>query len=45
MADKKDTGPAWGYDAKTGEAKLFEDGKLPKGFVDTPAKVKNGNGK
>lgn len=36
MAKKE--GPAWGYDKKTGEAKLFEDGKLAKGYVDSPAK-------
>lgn len=39
---EKTTGPAWGYDQKTGEAKLFPDGKLPKGYVDSPAKVKDG---
>jgi hypothetical protein len=30
--------PAWGY--REGEAKIFEDGVLPKGWVDSPAKVK-----
>lgn len=35
---KENTGPAWGY--RAGEAKIFEDGKLPKGWVDSPAKVK-----
>lgn len=30
----------WGYDAKTGEPKLFPTAKLPKGYVDSPAKVK-----
>lgn len=36
--DAKTTGPAWGY-RKTDdgfESKLFEDGKLPKGWKDTP---------
>lgn len=39
---KKDDGPRWGYrkgaDGKL-ESKIFE-GELPKGWVDTPAKVK-----
>ena len=30
--------PAWGY--KDGEAKLFEDGKLPPGWSDAPVKKK-----
>lgn len=29
--------PAWGY--REGEARLFEDGELPEGWVDSPAKV------
>lgn len=33
---KKDT-RAWGYNAK-GESKIFEDGKLPQGWEDSPAK-------
>lgn len=33
-------GPAWFY--RKGEAKLFEDGVCPKGWVDSPAKVKGG---
>ena len=35
--------PAYGYDAVTGEAKLFEleaGEKLPAGYVDSPAKAK-----
>jgi len=35
--------PTWGYDAKTGDAKLFElapGGKLPAGYVDSPDKAK-----
>lgn len=34
--------PAWGYKLTDGEveARLFDDGKLPKGWVDTPAKLK-----
>lgn len=34
--------PAWGYRLKNGEveARIFEDGKLPRGWVDTPAKLK-----
>lgn len=41
MAEKV-TGPAWGYKKQDGEtiSKLFEDGKLPKGWADSPAKVK-----
>lgn len=35
MADKNE-GAAWGY--KDGKAQLFEDGKLPAGWSDTPAK-------
>lgn len=40
MTDK--TGPAWGYKMEKGEvvARVFEDGKLPKGWADTPAKLK-----
>lgn len=40
MAD--DASPAWGYrKGKDGlESKIFEDGKLPKGWVDNPGKVK-----
>jgi len=39
--DKK--GPCWGYKkTKDGiESKLFPDGKRPKGWVDTPAKLKD----
>lgn len=39
---EKTKGPAWGY-KKAGdgfESKLFPDGKLPKGWVDSPAKIK-----
>ena len=32
------TGPAWGY--RRGEARIFDDGVLPAGWVDSPAKVK-----
>lgn len=42
MTDKKDF-PQWGYrkgiDGEV-EAKLFEAGGLPKGWKDSPAKVK-----
>ena len=33
----------WGYRLKNGkiEAKVFDDGKLPKGWKDTPAGLKN----
>lgn len=37
MSDE-DKSPAWGY--RDGEAKIFDDGVLPKGWVDSPAKVK-----
>ena len=40
MADKE-TFPCWGY--REGEAKIFEvevGGKLPRGWVDNPDKVK-----
>lgn len=43
MTDKSDpTGPAWGYKLIDGEiaTKLFEDGKLPRGWKDTPADLK-----
>ena len=45
MAEAK--GPAWGYRKGDDglESEIFEDGKLPKGWVDSPAKVKLGNGK
>ena len=36
------TVPTWGYDAKTGDAKLFElapGAALPKGYVDSPDKA------
>lgn len=34
--------PSWGYTLENGEVvgKIFADGKLPKGWVDSPAKVK-----
>ena len=35
--------PTWGYRrGKDGEieSRIFDDGKLPKGWVDSPAKVK-----
>lgn len=37
---------AWGYRLKDGEVegKIFEDGKLPKGWVDSPAKLKPAKG-
>ena len=40
MASSKN--PTWGYRLKDGEveAKIFENGKLPSGWVDTPAKLK-----
>lgn len=36
------TGPAWGYKVIDGKIvpKLFEDGKLPRGWKDTPAGMK-----
>lgn len=37
MADEEKF-PAWGY--RDGEAKVFDDGVLPKGWFDSPAKVK-----
>lgn len=43
MTEKAETGPAWGYrldDAGKVESKLFDDGKMPKGWQDTPAKLK-----
>ncbi len=47
MAEKKTKPPCWGYRAKGGgvESRLFNDGVKPKGWVDTPAKVKNVNNK
>lgn len=38
----KQTGPAWGYKLVKGavEAKLFVDGKIPRGWHDTPANLK-----
>ncbi|WP_155155096.1 hypothetical protein [Curvivirga aplysinae] len=33
--------PAWGYHKDHPKGKIFEDGKLPQGWVDTPAKLKN----
>lgn len=38
MAEAKD--PCWGYSEEYPDGKLFEDGEVPKGFVDSPAKVK-----
>lgn len=38
--------PTWGYRLKDGEieARVFDNGKLPRGWHDSPAKVKkNGN--
>lgn len=46
MAKDEKKYPAWGY-RKTDdgfESKLFEDGKLPKGWKDTPAGMTNDNG-
>lgn len=43
MTDEIKLMPTYGYDADTGEAKLFElkEGeKLPAGYVDNPAKSK-----
>lgn len=43
MTEKAETGPAWGYRKDENgevEAKLFADGKLPRGWQDTPAKLK-----
>lgn len=28
---------SWGYNHATGEARIFDDGFLPEGWVDTPA--------
>lgn len=38
----KTEGPAWGYKLEGGEvvSKIFEDGKLPQGWQDSPAKLK-----
>ncbi len=38
--------PTWGYDAKTGAAKLFDlppGGALPSGYVDSPSKAGPGS--
>ncbi len=43
MTEKAETGPAWGYRKDENgevESKLFADGKLPRGWQDTPAKLK-----
>lgn len=38
----KEASPTWGYKLVDGEvdARLFKDGKLVDGYVDTPAKLK-----
>jgi len=38
----KTLGPKWGYRLKDGkiEARVFENGKLPRGWKDTPAGMK-----
>ena len=40
---EKPKGPAWGYKKTEDgfESKLFPDGKLPKGWKDTPAGMKD----
>lgn len=43
MTDESNTGPAWGYrlgDDGDVQSQIFEDGKLPRGWHDTPAKLK-----
>lgn len=42
MAKDDKKSPAWGYTAKDGVlvSQLFDDGNLPKGWQDSPAKVK-----
>ncbi|MFV1539458.1 MULTISPECIES: hypothetical protein [unclassified Phaeobacter] len=43
MTDEAKKGPTWGYKAgPDGEpfGEIFPDGKLPKGWVDSPAKLK-----
>ena len=42
MADEQN--PCWGYSKDFPEGKLFQDGELPKGFVDSPAKLKKPSG-
>ena len=39
---KGSKGPAWGYKLEDGEvvAQVFSDGELPKGWADSPAKLK-----
>lgn len=37
MTKETKPAPRWGYN-KDGEAKIFTDGKLPKGWADSPAK-------
>ncbi len=37
MADEAKS-PVWGY--RKGEAQIFDDGVIPAGWVDSPAKVK-----
>lgn len=36
--EKEPKPPAWGYEKSTGIPKLFDDGVLPKDYVDSPAK-------
>ena len=38
MAYEHQDFPKWGY--REGEARVFEDGPLPKGWVDHPDKIK-----
>lgn len=43
MTDESNTGPAWGYrlgDDGDVQSQIFDDGKLPRGWHDTPAKLK-----
>lgn len=43
MPEKKQSLPTWAYrmgESGEVESRLFEDGKIPKGWHDSPAKVK-----
>ena len=43
--EEKEPVPTWMYDPKTGEGECFDDaGDAPKGWVDSPAKVKKSKG-
>lgn len=46
MTEEQKRPPAWGYKLVDGEveARLFPDGKLSRGWKDTPAGMKNDDG-